>query len=84
MPRSIPLVVFCLLLACSRRPLYVEDMPVRQYVKHEADLDAIGHARHSRLRRDTGMSVVVGHTDIPLTKAQPESTLGNFVADAML
>src|SRR5690606_11149141 len=28
--------------------------------------------------------VVIGRTDIPLTKAQPESTLGNFVADAQM
>lgn len=33
---------------------------------------------------DTQMTVVVGHTDMPLTKAQPESALGNFVADATL
>lgn len=33
---------------------------------------------------DTQMQVVIGHTDIPLTKAQPESTLGNFMADAQL
>lgn len=33
---------------------------------------------------DTQMKVIIGHTDIPLTKAQPESTLGNFVADAQL
>lgn len=33
---------------------------------------------------DTQMQVVIGHTDEPLTKAQPESTLGNFVADAQL
>lgn len=33
---------------------------------------------------DTQMQVLIGHTDIPLSKAQPESTLGNFVADAML
>ena len=30
------------------------------------------------------MMVIIGHSDIPLTKAQPESTLGNFMADAML
>lgn len=33
---------------------------------------------------DTQMNVVIGHTDMPLTKAQPESTLGNFMADAQL
>lgn len=33
---------------------------------------------------DTQMKVVVGHSDVPLTKSQPESTMGNFVADAQL
>jgi 2',3'-cyclic-nucleotide 2'-phosphodiesterase (5'-nucleotidase family) len=33
---------------------------------------------------DTLMQVVIGRTDIPLSKAQPESLLGNFVADAQL
>jgi 2',3'-cyclic-nucleotide 2'-phosphodiesterase (5'-nucleotidase family) len=33
---------------------------------------------------DTQMQAVVGMTDIPLTKAQPECTLGNFLADAQL
>jgi 2',3'-cyclic-nucleotide 2'-phosphodiesterase (5'-nucleotidase family) len=33
---------------------------------------------------DTQMKVVIAHTDGPLTKAQPESTLGNLVADAQL
>lgn len=31
---------------------------------------------------DTQMQVTIGHTDIMLTKAQPESSLGNFIADA--
>lgn len=33
---------------------------------------------------DTQMSVVIGETDVPLTKAQPECLLGNFMADAQL
>lgn len=33
---------------------------------------------------DSTMQVVIGRTDTTLTKAQPECTLGNFVADAML
>jgi 2',3'-cyclic-nucleotide 2'-phosphodiesterase (5'-nucleotidase family) len=30
------------------------------------------------------MQVVIGTHDMPLTKAQPESTLGNFMTDAVL
>lgn len=33
---------------------------------------------------DTLMKTVIGRTAIPLTKAQPECTLGNFMADAQL
>lgn len=33
---------------------------------------------------DTQMKVVIGYADVPLTKSQPESTMGNFVADAQL
>jgi 2',3'-cyclic-nucleotide 2'-phosphodiesterase (5'-nucleotidase family) len=33
---------------------------------------------------DTMMKVLIGYTDIPLTKAQPECLLGNFMADATL
>jgi len=33
---------------------------------------------------DTLMQQVIGHTDVPLTKAQPECLLGNFMADASL
>ncbi len=33
---------------------------------------------------DTQMQVMVARTDAPLTKAQPESTMGNLVADAQL
>lgn len=37
-----------------------------------------------KLGVDTQMKVVVGRSDVPLTKSQPESTMGNFVADAQL
>lgn len=33
---------------------------------------------------DTQMQIVIGHADIPLTKAQPESSIGNFMADAQM
>jgi 2',3'-cyclic-nucleotide 2'-phosphodiesterase (5'-nucleotidase family) len=35
-------------------------------------------------RLDERGDTIVGHSDLPLTKAQPESSLGNFVTDAML
>lgn len=37
-----------------------------------------------RKGKDSIMNVVIGATAIPLTKTQPESTMGNFMADAQL
>lgn len=37
-----------------------------------------------RTGMDTQMNVVVGYTTVPLSKAQPECTAGNFMADAQL
>jgi 2',3'-cyclic-nucleotide 2'-phosphodiesterase (5'-nucleotidase family) len=33
---------------------------------------------------DTAMNVVIGYSEAPMSKAQPECTLGNFMADAQL
>ncbi len=35
-------------------------------------------------RLDSVMNEIVGTTEVPLSKAQPESTMGNFAADAQL
>jgi len=37
-----------------------------------------------RLQMDSVMSLVVGYCAVPLSKAQPECTMGNFMADAQL
>lgn len=37
-----------------------------------------------RKRMDTIMNEVIGYSDVALSKAQPESTLGDFMADAQL
>lgn len=37
-----------------------------------------------RSSMDSIMDVVIGYSDVPLSKAQPESTMGNFMADAQL
>lgn len=37
-----------------------------------------------KLRLDSVMNQVIGRALVPLTKAQPESTMGNFAADAQL
>ncbi|WP_118976279.1 5'-nucleotidase C-terminal domain-containing protein [Taibaiella koreensis] len=33
---------------------------------------------------DTAMNVLVGYSEVPLSKAQPECTMGNFMADAQM
>lgn len=48
----------------------------------DPDMEAM--LRPYRERLDTLMNVVVGFSATPLSKAQPESTAGNFIADALL
>src|SRR5687768_6678960 len=76
-----------LLTACSPRPLYILEHRGRHYTianDGRADSTITTMLRPYKRGVDTQMQVVIGHTDIPLTKAQPESTLGNFLADATL
>src|SRR5688572_4729232 len=73
--------------ACSPRPFYVQERHARQYTIAKDDRpDSLITAMLHPYKRgvDTQMQVIIGRTDIPLTKAQPESTLGNFLADATL
>ena len=77
----------CLFTSCSPRHLYVQEHKEQQYtIKKEdpSDSSLTSMLRPYKRGVDTQMQVVIGHTDIPLTKAQPESTLGNFLADATL
>ncbi|KAA5536269.1 hypothetical protein F0919_00970 [Taibaiella lutea] len=37
-----------------------------------------------RKKMDTIMNEIIGYSDVPLSKAQPECTLGNFMTDAQL
>lgn len=37
-----------------------------------------------RVSMDSVMNKIIGYSDMPLSKAQPECTLGNFMADAQL
>ena len=86
MKRLLTLPVLFLLGACSHH-LYVQERHEQQYIVSNS---TVGDTSLSHMLRpykrgvDTQMLVIIGHTDIPLTKAQPESTLGNFMADATL
>jgi 2',3'-cyclic-nucleotide 2'-phosphodiesterase (5'-nucleotidase family) len=82
------LVALLHLLACSpKASLTIAEHREQQYIiakNYTADSSMSALLAPYKLGVDTQMTVVVGHTDIPLTKAQPESALGNFVADATL
>ena len=82
------LLIFLLLGAsCASKPLYIHQQPSKQYEvtqQQPQDSNLVKWLQPYKKGVDTQMQVIVGHTDIPLTKAQPESTLGNFVADAQL
>lgn len=81
------LIVFAGILSCSKKPVYAHFQPTQQYVVDSTstqDSGLVNLLLPYKKGVDTQMQLIVGHTDIPLTKAQPESTLGNFVADAQL
>lgn len=83
------LTALTLILAasCSSPHLYPRQQATREYTIEQTQPVDSGLVRLIRPYKrgvDTQMQVVLGHTDVPLTKAQPESTLGNFIADAQL
>ncbi len=81
------LVIPLLFAACAPKPLYVKEHKEQQYsIAKTGAADSSISVLLAPYKRgvDTQMQVIIGRTDIPLSKAQPESTLGNFVADATL
>ncbi len=78
-----------LLLAVTgcHKPYYISQHSNRHYAVGKDGKTDSSYTRFLapyKLRMDSTMQVVIGRTDTNLTKAQPECTLGNFVADAML
>jgi 2',3'-cyclic-nucleotide 2'-phosphodiesterase (5'-nucleotidase family) len=83
----LPLLFLIGAASCSKRPIYAHQQLPKQYAidsSARSDSALVKMLQPYKKGVDTQMQVVLGHTDIPLTKAQPESTLGNFVADAQL
>ncbi len=81
------LLLLLLTAACSQPRFYVQEHSGHQYPIRKgdpADSSLASLLRPYKQGVDTQMLVIIGHTDIPLTKAQPESTLGNFITDAMV
>lgn len=84
---QLSLVASLLVLGSCSKHLYPHQLPPQQYTIESGkpvDSSLVTMLQPYKKGVDTQMRVVIGHTDIPLTKAQPESTLGNFVADAQL
>ncbi len=79
-------LILSLLYGCHK-PYYIQQHTDRTYAVEKgsaADSNVVKMLQPYKAGVDTQMQVVIGHTDIPLTKAQPESSLGNFAADAQM
>ncbi len=85
-----PLPIAALLVlavGCAKPPLQVTYHTEQWYQVSKAtapDSNLVRMLEPYKRGVDTQMEVIIAHTDIPLTKAQPECTIGNFMADAML
>jgi len=69
------------------RPYYIQQRTAFNYTIDStvsSDTNFTAFLKPYKSGVDTQMQIVIGHTDIPLTKAQPESTLGNFMVDAQM
>ena len=73
---------------CAQKPFYVQERRQQSYpidsTRQVADSTVANFLKPYKAGVDTQMKTIIGYTDIPLTKAQPESSLGNFMADAQL
>src|ERR1044072_8885276 len=84
------LVLLVAAAGCSRKPLLVQSQRAQQYVVDSSSRNGASDSAIGRFLQpykagvDTQMKTVIGYTDMPLTKAQPESSLGNFMAEAQL
>ncbi|HRO41678.1 MAG TPA: 5'-nucleotidase C-terminal domain-containing protein [Flavipsychrobacter sp.] len=82
------LILFCFLIATGcHKPLYIQERSTQLYTVSKTDpVDSaiVKMLAPYKIGVDTQMQTILGRTDIPLTKAQPESTLGNFMADAQM
>ncbi len=89
MKRLVSIAFALLLLGCAPHRHYVADRQVNTHL-YKFDSASVKNEKMEhflspyRTEMEQAMDEVVGTTDVPLTKAQPECTLGNFMADAQL
>lgn len=80
------LMLFCW-SACAPKGYVLQEfhyqaVPITDTIAPEVDMQAF--VQVYKIHLDSVMNEVVGISEVPMTKAQPESTLGNFAADAQL
>jgi 2',3'-cyclic-nucleotide 2'-phosphodiesterase (5'-nucleotidase family) len=81
------LLIINLFVTACHKPLYIQKRTDHNYAIDRSlpsDTNLLQMLSPYKAGVDTQMQVVIGYTDMPLTKAQPESTLGNFMADAQM
>lgn len=81
------IISFFLLFTACQKKMYLNERKADAYAITTAlpqDSSILRFLQPYKIGVDTQMQVVIGSTDIMLTKAQPESSLGNFIADAQL
>ena len=75
---------FIALPSCHRQLAATSEASKYYTVSAQKEDTALAHMLQPyRQQMETQMSEVIGNTDTVLYKAQPECTLGNFIADAM-
>lgn len=70
---------------CTRQPYVMQSRSARHYSfdsTSAVDSAIVRFIQPYKAGVDTLMKTIIGRAAIPLTKAQPECTLGNFMADA--
>ena len=81
------LLIFIAAICGCSQPLHIQSTGHRHYSiqgSGPVDTSLVNMLKPYKAGVDTQMKVVIGATDVPLSKAQPESLLGNLVADAQL
>jgi len=76
---------FLLMFGCAQPKLTITKYTEQFYtVNGNQGKDSLMHAFLSSYKKrvDTIMQEILVYSDVPLTKAQPECTMGNLIADA--
>lgn len=82
-------LLFLIGLSACHQPYYIQQSSSKSSTYNiksgdKADSSILSMLAPYKQGVDTQMQVIIAHTDIPLTKAQPECLLGNFIVDAQM